>query len=764
MNTNTALRNSIIGLLFATLFVPLVVSGSLYFPYITGKAFLFRILIEVAFALYLILVLRDRSYLPRRSVIVWSFSAFLVIMALATIVSENPLKSFWSNYERMEGYVTLLVLAAYFVMLAGTFSRRVWFWFFHASLFMSLIVGIFGLAETFHGVARIAGTLGNSTYLGVYALLHAFLALFLAVRAIERKEKGDAIWWVVGYAIFGIYNAYIMYHTGTRGSFIGMAVGGVLATIIIAIFERNRPLLRKTAVGVCVVIVIMLGVLGISRDSSYVKSSVLLSRFSSLLTFDFQTVLKEQGYSRTLLWSIAGKGLQERPLLGWGQESFNYVFAKYYDPRMYNQEQWFDRSHDVFFDWLVAGGILGLAGYLSLFVAILYLLWKKNQQPIEEEWTLPEKAVLTGLLVAYFIHNIFVFDNLVSYLFFFMLLAYIHRRSTETREAIDHAPLIGNYSNQVAGYVVIVILIGGALYYSFLKPYLQGTYLINALQAHAGQFTSVKGKSVGPSEKDVVALELFKKAFAENTFGNSETLERLTDVTGDVVTSKDSDPKVAQDYTTYLAQRYAVQFKESPKDPRYKLFEGLYLLRIGHLDESIVVLKEALVLAPGKQSLMTQLSIAYFTQKDVAKALDLIKSAYEEEKTNKEALSVYATMLIYSSQAAKADEVIADGLLHQNDVSADSRVLQALIDTKDFPRLIAAAEKRLASDPKNPQVHISAAAIFLKAGNRTRAIKELETAALLAPEFKAQADKYIEVIKKGGDPTAGSAPQAAAQQ
>ena len=269
---------------------------------------------------------------------------------------------------------------------------------------------------------------------------------------------------------------------------------------------------------------------------------------------------------------------------------------------------------------------------------------------------------------------------------------------------------------------------------------------------------------MGPSEKDVVALELFKKAFAENTFGNSETLERLTDVTGDVVTSKDSDPKVAQDYATYLAQRYAVQFKESPKDPRYKLFEGLYLLRIGHLDESIVLLKEALVLAPGKQSLMTQLSIAYFTQKDVAKALDLIKSAYEEEKTNKETLSVYATMLIYTNQAAKADEVIADGLLHQNDVSADGRVLQALIDTKDFPRLIAAAEKRLAGDPKNPQVHISAAAIFLKAGNRTRAIKELETAALLAPEFKAQADKYIEVIKKGGDPTTGSAPQAAVQQ
>jgi O-antigen ligase len=75
---------------------------------------------------------------------------------------------------------------------------------------------------------------------------------------------------------------------------------------------------------------------------------------------------------------MAIKGIAEKPFIGWGQESFNYVFNKYYDPRMYNQEQWFDRAHNVFFDWLTAGGILGLGTYLFFFGTLLWYLWRKN--------------------------------------------------------------------------------------------------------------------------------------------------------------------------------------------------------------------------------------------------------------------------------------------------------------------------------------------------------------------------------------------------
>ncbi|MDD2225310.1 MAG: hypothetical protein PHP97_04110, partial [Candidatus Shapirobacteria bacterium] len=53
--------------LYALLLTPFIVSGSLFFPYITGKAFYFRIITEILFSLWLILALLDKKYRPQKS-------------------------------------------------------------------------------------------------------------------------------------------------------------------------------------------------------------------------------------------------------------------------------------------------------------------------------------------------------------------------------------------------------------------------------------------------------------------------------------------------------------------------------------------------------------------------------------------------------------------------------------------------------------------------------------------------------------------------
>jgi O-antigen ligase len=60
------------------------------------------------------------------------------------------------------------------------------------------------------------------------------------------------------------------------------------------------------------------------------------------------------------------QGFKEKPVFGWGQENFNYVFNKYYNPAMFDQEQWFDRAHNEFLDWLIAGGLPAFFLYISL--------------------------------------------------------------------------------------------------------------------------------------------------------------------------------------------------------------------------------------------------------------------------------------------------------------------------------------------------------------------------------------------------------------
>jgi hypothetical protein len=81
--SNNQLKYIILAGLFAVPFVPLVVSSSLFFPFIAGKGFAFRVIVEIIFACYLVLAVRDESFRPKFSWILGSISAFLIVMAFA---------------------------------------------------------------------------------------------------------------------------------------------------------------------------------------------------------------------------------------------------------------------------------------------------------------------------------------------------------------------------------------------------------------------------------------------------------------------------------------------------------------------------------------------------------------------------------------------------------------------------------------------------------------------------------------------------------
>ena len=136
----------------------------------------------------------------------------------------------------------------------------------------------------------------------------------------------------------------------------------------------------------------MIGSFMAFRDSNFVKNSLVLRRFSDI------TIGEKTTRSRFMVWNMALQGFKEKPVLGWGQENFNYVFNKYYNPKMYDQEQWFDRTHNVFLDWLIAGGILGILSYLLMFFAVVFSLWRKSGG----NFSVIEKSILTGMLAGYF--------------------------------------------------------------------------------------------------------------------------------------------------------------------------------------------------------------------------------------------------------------------------------------------------------------------------------------------------------------------------
>ena len=67
------------------LWMPLVVTPGVFYPFLVGKTIYAHIIIEILFVLWLILLLSDNSFIPRRSLILLLFSGYLFISFISAI-------------------------------------------------------------------------------------------------------------------------------------------------------------------------------------------------------------------------------------------------------------------------------------------------------------------------------------------------------------------------------------------------------------------------------------------------------------------------------------------------------------------------------------------------------------------------------------------------------------------------------------------------------------------------------------------------------
>lgn len=673
------LRVSTLVFIMFAIFTPMVVGFSFYFPYIVGKGFFIKAFVQIAVALYIILAIIDPASRPRRSPLMYAVIAFLVIVGISNLLSVNPWRSFWSNYERMEGYSLMLHLGALFVVASSVIKKREWMWIGSLSLVVSIVVGISSLGdinkavaqavasgysgsmlETVRAAARISGPLGNSSYLGVYALIHAFFALLAALmvfrgnreyelltpgthKPAQRLSSNGWIAIVVCICIF-IFNLYILLKTGTRGAFVGF-VGGMLITSGYLAWKERSKVLRFTALGVFTATIISVVLLGVFKNSTFVQSDPQLARYASLISLDVENVFKTFGEDRKMIWGMALQGVKEKPLFGWGQDNFGYVFAKYYDPGMYAREHWFDRSHNVFLDWLIAAGALGLIGYLSLFVIAAWFLFSKKTQI-----TVVERSVFLGVLVAYFIHNLFVFDNLSSYVVFFMLLAYIHDRYTHDRVSVKQAQYSDIGTVVLGTSFAMLLILSLTLYQSVFVPMSQNLNLAKSL-ALANEQSKISVDMVPRIKKMPMdtAYDLFKDIYASGR-PTSEVFEQLNNITAAAIRSATVSEKTKVAFYELLQEKAKFHLVADAGDPRYPFFLYNFYNSIGDNTNALVYAQMAYDLSPKKQSFAQALALIHIKRGESDKAIELVRKAYQSDPRDLDSLIYYVSMSIDAAQ------------------------------------------------------------------------------------------------------------------
>ncbi len=470
--------NAIRVALILALLAPLVVMSeplpSLFFPYIVGKALYTRLLIEVALVLWLALAFWYPSYRPPRSWLLAAFAVYVLIALLASLTGVSAQRSIWSTYERMQGWIDLAHWLAFAVVAVSVFrSFRDWRTILNINLAVGLVLGLLGLAEMndlnllsyLEKTGRLNITFGNPTFVGAYMLVNALMAAAFLAHSLstpkpsvpERSRRAERarrrtqarsspqppislvtlmrVFWVVVIAL----DLVMVYQSGTRGAVLGLAAALALFLVAYALWGKLRRV-RIAAIALAVFLVLLVALVPAFlavRDTetfrNLVGSNTTLSRLASIGPDDSSV------RSRINSATVGFNGFTERPLLGWGPDNYTAAYDRHLTARAvaYSTES-FDQAHNKVIEELVTKGLLGLAGYLAIWLVLAWILIRRirDLRPDAQLFTMLIGAALAG----YFIQNLALFDTPGTAVQLYLLLGFaLYLETTPTESAFDPA-------------------------------------------------------------------------------------------------------------------------------------------------------------------------------------------------------------------------------------------------------------------------------------------------------------------------------------
>jgi len=729
--------------IFILPFFTLIVANSYFFPFITGKAFYFRILVEIAFLAWVVLAFLDAKYRPKCNPLTIAVTVFTVVALVADLLGANPIRSIWSNFERMEGWMTIIHLWMLFMVMvyafgAGDNGKKLWQNWMKVSLLSAALVAGYGFSQLFgwtgisQSATRVDASLGNAAYMAVYMLLSAGFAVYLLLESkASRAIKGfklSALEWL--YLVLALAFSFILIETATRGTMLGLVGGIVITLIVYSVFGKGASKLSRQVSGGFVGLLVVLGILFI-----VFKNSPVIQKYEPLQRLASISLSNTESVSRLYIWGMALTGFEQRPVLGWGQENFNYVFNANYNPKMWNQEQWFDRAHSVYVDWAINGGIVGLLAYLALYIFFLTSVWKSTL-------SIAEKSALTGLLAGYAIHNIFVFDNLASYVFFFAMLAFAAslKKSeiqnpnfqTNSKSEIKKAPR--EISMDVIEYLVtpvaILALVAG-IYFVNIRPIQENTSLIVALQ-------SCNGSSPDAS--------LFDRVLNTGAYvGDQEAREQLLSCAGQVISSQQIPNQTKQAFYSLVMGQVQAQIVATPKDARIYTLAGSFFEQIGSFNQAVTMLEKAHLLSPTKQTTSMSLGTAYLNLNQPDKAVTVLKQAYEEETSDTDAKTAYVTALIASGHESDAQKLFGN---NQSFFSTE-QAAQAYIIAKQYDKAISIYNDLIGTSTDSMNLQLKLAQVQYTAGYDNQAVATLRLIEKSHSEYTSQIDAAIKQVQAG---------------
>jgi len=734
------LLTSIKILIIASFFTPLIVSSNFIFPFVFPKTMVFQVLVEIMFFVWLLLAIEKPEFRPKRSKILFAIATFLAAMFLASLVGVDFAHSFWSNYERMTGLVTLLHYFAFFVVLTSVLkTKKDWLSIFDFFIGASLLVSFVALGQEFGikafilaDISRLSSTLGNPAYLAAYLLFVLFFAAFMFF---QRKSRAARYY----YAAVFVFTFIIFFLTQTRGALLAFGGAAILFLLALALWPKGgnetesllkfRRRIKKISLFALIFFVVIVSLIYLFKDSSFVKNSSTLSRLTGI------SIKEATTQTRLLAWKLSWKGFLERPVLGWGWENYNVVFNKYYDPMLYPTESWFDRAHDLFFDLLIAGGIFGLLAFALIFFAVFAVLWRAYRGGRID---FLNGALFAILSVAYLVQDLFVFDMLFSYLPLFLFLAFINWVGQKN----ENLP-VKEKNLQSSAFLKIILAV--VLIFLF--------YVVNLRPALAG-FYGIRALSLQKQDPEMM-LDAFKKSLDYGTFGRFEVRLQLFELAKNMMTSYENlkDKKPTQDFVEFALGEGEKTIKERPLDTRYLLIIGQMNLIASQIDQKYLlraneILDVASKQSPNRQITLYSLGEAKLREGKIEEGIYLFKKAIALNENVQDSYFNLANIYFSIGDIKNGEDVLAQIQQKFGKISAENwqKFGNILVNGSQFDKAIEYIQRAIESSPNSTDFYASLANAYYQKGDKKNAKQAALKVAEIDPSRKEAVDQFIKSL------------------
>lgn len=620
--------------------VPLAFGQFTFDQFDMPKVVTLRLITLVAMATWSARFLLGRKTEIRRTPLDWFILVFLGWVTLSTIFSVHLPTALLGKYRRYEGFISLVNYAVvFFIAVQVLRSYRRLRALAKTMIITGAVVGLYGVAQAFgydflqwgalpFDRFRAFSTYGNPDLLVGYLAVLVPIGIGLVITTEDRFEAA-------GYGLCTGIILTSLVTTFSRSAWIGLAGAFVFLAVVL---WRQRMLARPQVIAVAACFVLIVGGLTVYSLRSPNPVTSVYARALSLLS-------PSEGSAGTRLeiWKSAAAATKDRPVFGFGPDTFRLIFPRYKTVRyvqMAGYRSVADNAHSYPFQLAPAIGIPGVILFYALVVVAtvkaIGLTWKRGGH--EEERVLIGSFAAAAL--AYSGHLLFGLSVTGTTIFLWIVLAAAMLPFVKTSE-ISWRPSSAAIRASSLGVIGLLVVAGLYLNYRF--------FIADVWNLRSYQFQQVNREEAIAASSEALALNpywdayraqkallLLDRASADND--RQEFLSAIAMVRGCITAS----PREYDNYL-FLASAYSTSWKllggrqylAGSPDSRYATQQFDVdnpdaNIPANTLDVSLYALRNV---EPNAPSAMAQAGMAYLQTGAPAKArLILERAVYEDPK------------------------------------------------------------------------------------------------------------------------------------